>query len=181
VFQAIASMLSKSIDIYLKINSTDVRRRKFGKTMYDIYRSLGDVDASMEKIRHAILIQAKEAHDRYVMTETVSWLSPVAKEVNKSIGKLAELMEAESWDFWDIATRPELLRRISVFDQDLVMVVADAWFEDGGFVEALARLGLFGHFDRKVLRLLDAEFDPKKHGAGRVHGYEVAPRRLYTT
>src|SRR5580692_735157 len=162
MFQAIASMLSQTIDIYLKVNSSEVRRRRFGRTMYAIYLALEDIEGSIDGVELALNGRTKFSDVWFYST-----LSKYAKQVNDSIGRLAGLFEAESWDFWELRKRPELLRRLDIYDRELVDVMCKAWFLDGGFVEALHRLGLYADFDRKVLRLLDEEFDPTKHGFGR--------------
>jgi hypothetical protein len=58
MLQAIQSIVSNTIDVYLKLISPDVRRRKVGKIAFKLYRDLGGVAQAMDNVgqifRHAV-------------------------------------------------------------------------------------------------------------------------------
>jgi hypothetical protein len=93
-------------------------------------------------------------------------LSEQIRILSGAIGRLASLMGAESWEFWELRKRPDLLQKVGIFDPSLVETLLHAWFLDGGFIEGLHKLGLHQDIDRHVLKLYDARFDPVDHWVG---------------
>lgn len=51
MLDAISSAIYKTVDIYLKINSSERRRRKFAKQLFEVYKSLDDVVYAIDKIQ----------------------------------------------------------------------------------------------------------------------------------
>lgn len=54
MFEAIASLVAKTIDIYLKANSPEVRRRKIFKRLVVVYQSLGDISDGINRIAETV-------------------------------------------------------------------------------------------------------------------------------
>lgn len=215
MLQAIGSLLSKTIDAYLHLSSPEVRQRKIGRQVFELYSCLDDVEACMTATRDVVLAIAdtKEKapilqlyHNQRLLdladiralaltgemdlialsldekgvehaTEyrgvlqrdfMPAALSAQIRVLNRAIGKSSNLMQAEAWE---LLNRPELLKRLDVFQPGLSRIILHAWISDGGFVEVLLRLGLHQDIDGRVLRLLDKRFDPRSH----LHGYEIEP------
>jgi hypothetical protein len=171
MFSAIATVLSKTIDVYLKMNSSEAARRRFGRDIFRVYEGLDELAAAMSET--AILIES--AADVANMDDLLRLISREAERTNAAIGKVAGAMRIESMDLFQARRSEGALRRIGIYDPELVDRFLDAWFFDGGFVEALLHLGLHEDFDRHVLRLRDVEFDPALHGFAATPGYAVEP------
>ncbi|MBD6618972.1 hypothetical protein FNW02_24910 [Komarekiella sp. 'clone 1'] len=217
MLNAITSMLTKTIDVFLKINSSESRRRNFAKDMFGAYKALDEiahalygidstikyitgVDQEIFKLFNRVTLPEYllvnsmssegllEIQTRYLDENGLEKVSqprkielnqilPVLLEsniryFNNAIGKLTQIMKIESWDLFKIQHQPEKLKALEIYDEKLVRKFTNAWFEDGGFVEALFKLGLHQEIDGKVLKLLDAEFNPNSS----LFGYEVEPQ-----
>ena len=82
------------------------------------------------------------------------------RDLNRCIGTLAAIMSAESFDLFQLQHQSDKLKALGIFDEKIVSSFTRAWFDDGGFVEALRWLGLDQEIGGKVLNLRDAKFDP---------------------
>jgi hypothetical protein len=217
MIQAITSLIGKTIDVYLKINSSESRRRKFAKDFFGIYKGLNEVIDSLDQIKeliNRITKTDKEASlwkvssgvfPEYITVK--SWssdgtieiqtlqiakdgteklssprkmrhdeilrilLSTNIRELVHAFNNIARIMQTESWDLWRIRDRPELLTALEIYDEKIVDTFINAWFEDGGFVEVLKRLGLRQEIDGH-LKVQDADFEPERSVASR---YRVKP------
>ena len=47
---AVMSIVSKTVDVLLKIQSTESKRQKWGKLLFSVYNALGDVESTMYRI-----------------------------------------------------------------------------------------------------------------------------------
>jgi hypothetical protein len=213
MLNAITSMISKTIDIFLKVNSAESRRRKLSKNLFEVYKALDEIVGSLEDIETTIRRITKLddksiwSFDRGGLPEYVvvrSWssagtiqiqtlyldehgsekLSPIRemkqeeilplllstniRTLNQALGRLSRIMSAESWNLWNAQHKPEMLKALEIYDKTVVNTFIRAWFEDGGFIEALYDLGLYQEVDGN-LRVLDATFDPYTSP----HGYAV--------
>jgi hypothetical protein len=182
MLQAIGTLLSKTIDVYLQLSSPEVRQRKLGKQLFKLYSCLDDVEACMTALRNVVVaiadsddqapffhivhrlpgsvdihslsstgemdILVRSVDERGDETTTEyrrvlqrdflpAAMSAQISALSQAIGDLSKIMEAEAWELWH---QPELLKRVDVFQPGLGNVVVDAWFMDGGFVEALLSL-----------------------------------------
>ncbi|MDQ2855883.1 MAG: hypothetical protein M3R68_06120, partial [Acidobacteriota bacterium] len=66
MINAISTIISKTIDLFLKINSSESRRRKFAKDIFEVYKSLDEVVQALEGIESTIK-QIAEIED------SISW------------------------------------------------------------------------------------------------------------
>lgn len=215
MLSAIGSMLSKTIDVFLKINSAEGRRRRFAKDVFAVYNSLDEIVQALDAIAVTVkdvaglneskdssifdrgpmpeyLLETSRSSDGTVELQTyylgddgterlspkkrvkfddmlAAVLSNDIRRLNRAIGKLARIMEAESWDLFQLQHQPEKLKALGIFDDNLISTFTRAWFADGGFVEALHHLRLDQELDGKVLKLVDAEFQPRTSP----NGYDV--------
>lgn len=215
---AISSIISKTIDVFLKVNSSEGRRRKFAKQLFEVYSSLdevvtaigniqlviGDISQRGEKPGYDFLsrlrfpeyirirswsskgsffyetlyldqqgceqISPEQEIDQRLLLPAI--LSNEIRALNKAFRKIARIMEAESWELWDAHNQPDKLRALSIYDKDLADTFIHAWFQDGGFIEALMKLGMNHEIEGKVLKLRDAEFGTPQTACW---GYEVSP------
>lgn len=231
MLSAISSMIGKTIDIFLRVNSSERRRKKFAKQLFDIYISLDEVVAAIDNIQLVVkdISQQDEKTDsvyQYVMkrenqrsklqyffqqgkktnfdplnqprlpeyirmiscssTGSLTYvnrfldeqgvekasteyeidqrrllpaiLSNEIRMLNKAFNKIAQIMEAESWELFHAQSKPRKLKALSVYDKKLADTFVRAWFTDGGFIEALLRLGIHYEIVGSVLKLRDAEF-----------------------
>ncbi|UJB72242.1 hypothetical protein HRE53_26865 (plasmid) [Acaryochloris sp. 'Moss Beach'] len=213
MFSAITTLLNKTIDVFLQINSGEGRRRIFAKDIFNTYKALDEIAQALRNITVTVedITGITKDLDRSVFdrqgpdfvitrghssgyleiqtyqlaengTEQItpakrvkyrdilpSVLSSDIRRLNKAISKLANIMSAESWDLRGLHHQPDKLRALGIYDDAIVSTFNRAWFADGGFVEALFRLGLDQEIDGKVLMLRDAEFDPRTSP----YGYKV--------
>ncbi len=54
MFNAITTLLSKTIDVYLYKKSSDSRRHELAKDLFEVYQILGEVISSIERIEDTI-------------------------------------------------------------------------------------------------------------------------------
>lgn len=215
MLDAISSVISKTIDVYLKINSSEERRRKFAKQLFEVYNSLDEVVDAIDKIQIIVkdIGQSKKEKVSFNLCGSLpdyidvhEWSYPdnltyttffldergserispprkinqrdllsvsLSKEIrtlNKAFGKIASIMETESCELWDAENKPKKLKAISIYDKELADTFIHAWFLDGGFIEALFRMGINPEFDSKILKLKDAKFGTPRTAC---YGYEV--------
>jgi hypothetical protein len=211
VLSAISTLVSKTIDVFLKINSAESRRRKFSKDIFAVYGALDDIaqvlcamEMTVEELaglRDPVRARFRDRRipgyvvgaafwpegivelQTYQLGEDgaerlsprirVDWtdilpavLSSDLRNLNRAIGTLSRLMVAQSFDLFQLQHQPDKLKALGIFDEKLVKTFTRAWFSDGGFVEALCYLRLDQEIDGKVLRLLDADFDPQTSPLG---------------
>ncbi len=159
---AVASIVSKTVDVLLKIQSTESRKQRWAKLLFSVYGALGDIEASMYNITQT-LIKPEDRND------IAAELKRDVETFQAGIAKLSNLMGQETWDLFQLQSQPEKLKAMGIFDQEVTNVLIKAWFMDGGFVEAFHRMGLSYMFDQKIMRMTDAPFDPSSS----VHGYAV--------
>lgn len=71
MLSAITSLVSKTIDVFLKLNSGEARRRKFSKDIFDVYSALSDVERSLARIEDLLSFAAEpdalDDYDAYVL------------------------------------------------------------------------------------------------------------------
>lgn len=167
MIEAINTLISKTIDIFLKINSSEHRRRKFSKDIYQVYNELINVSSALEKIDNLILIIDKQNP----LDDFEILFKKELEFLQNSFGKIAGILSAESWDLFQINHQPELLKAINIYDTKLVDTFNHAWFLDGGFVELLYRLKIVLP-QKRILKLIDKEFNPNNP----THGYAIKPK-----
>jgi hypothetical protein len=59
MLNAITSLLTKTVDIFLKINSGENRRRKFSKHIFEVYKALADVGDSLNRIESLLTLSSE--------------------------------------------------------------------------------------------------------------------------
>ena len=215
---AISSIIDKTIDTYLKINSSEGKRRKLAKQLFEVYKALDEVVDAIDSIQLTVkdisqqdekttfnrlnqprlpdYIRVRSWSSTGSLTYETLFLDEQGSEkispkreidqrrllpallsneirmLNKAFGKIARIMEAESWELFHARYKPEKLKALSIYDEELADTFVHAWFMDGGFIEALMRLGIHHEIDGRVLKLRDAEFGTPQTAC---HGYEVIP------
>jgi hypothetical protein len=218
MIDAISSLISNTIDVFLKLNSPERKRNNLGKLLFETYSLLDEIVSAMDRIKkvvgafiefenkkmlyslldfnlpdHVVVV----SHGGGEITMRTRLLSKDGRELlsrpktftegqllnlalendirtfYKAVSKL-EIFMYEEADFLSkfLPNRnPVLLKALGIYDEELVWAMVHAWHADGGFVECLLRLGFKVDLNRKVLRLLDAHFDPKGH----TPGYQIEP------
>lgn len=59
MLSAITSLVTKTVDIFLKINSSESRRRKFSKHLFEVYKALTDVANSLSRIEGLLALSSE--------------------------------------------------------------------------------------------------------------------------
>jgi hypothetical protein len=59
MISAITSLVGKTVDVFLKINSSEARRRKFAKDIFGVYKGLDEVIQSLNDIEATVRQIAK--------------------------------------------------------------------------------------------------------------------------
>jgi hypothetical protein len=215
MLEALSTLLSKSFDIFLKLNSKDARKRKLGKMLFEVYTGLGLVITALANLRQDIqrytgpesddaLLSDLELPEGMVLRSASSTgtyevsvrefdfegrlhvskpktfnrqeiLSLAVRrhvaDFAAGVHQFARPLEHEARDWFQLGHQPKRLQALGIYDPELVHTYTRAWFGDGGFVEALRKLGFEAEFSSKVIRLVDAAFDP----TSKRFGYEVKP------
>jgi hypothetical protein len=164
MFDAITSLLSKTLDGILKINSSEMRRRRLGRFMFQLYERLGEAAQGLDRLEQTI-----RARDVYSVDSLYNTVDLEIANCSGPIGQLSHMLSTETWDLFQAQSQPDRLRAMGIYDPELVNLLVRAWFSDGGFVEALLRLGLKTDIGRRELTVLDATFSE----SDRRHGYEI--------
>src|SRR5258708_30770836 len=55
----ISAVISKAVDVLLKLHSDESRRREWGRRLFKVYSALGDVELSMERISGTLSIATR--------------------------------------------------------------------------------------------------------------------------
>jgi hypothetical protein len=220
LISAITTLVANTIDLFLKINSSESRKRKFSKDLFTIYKSLEEVMNELNNIEFIIkyinLINKKKTvknleinfdglnstpsilfirsiYDEFVEYQILShnnkgleiMSNPIkvkkeellklllyknVRSLTKTFTKIAKVMRAQSWELFQLQFKPELLKKLEIYDPTIVKTFTKAWFDDGGFVEALDRFG-FKYELGGELELIDYKFDPSEN----IEGYNIEP------
>lgn len=159
---AVISIISKTVDVLTKIQSSESRKQRWGKLLFSVYQALGEIEATLSSISQTL-------EDRAVYVDVGPSISGDIDAFGRAIRKLSGLMGHETFDLFQLQHQPEKLQALGIFDENIVHVLVTAWFADGGFVEAFHRIGLSYLFEQKLIKMTDAPFDPNSG----VHGYAV--------
>lgn len=215
MLEAIGSLITKTFDAFLKLNTKDARKRRLGKMLFEVYTGLGRVTVALENLQRDLpryigpkgddalfadvtlpegMVLAGWSSDKgYQVSlrhfdingqmhvsnaESLSRQQILALAIRRHISDFSEgvhqfvrPLSHEAWEWFQLGHQPERLQALGIYDSEIVHVYTRAWFEDGGFVEALRGLGFEAEFSSKVIRLVDATFDPQSSP----HGYAVKP------